>query len=199
MLLELPMLNSTKASSTGGATLVLLACLSSSVTSGSESVWSVSDPAFSPLPLLDPFQSVATGAAATITRSIHDVLGTSARNALGAHGVERLNQFAKFEAGWDAPNSKPLDIRSVISFARFFEETSIRPIGVSVFMSSSGNIVINWLDKAGGLIELEFDEQGIHYFNESASDEYMLPDTDVGRTQLLKLLFDSHSISSASN
>lgn len=189
------MLNDATYRSSGGtATLVLIACLGTNVAVASDQTRHALATGTGVVPGLEVARS--TGATATVTRSIQDLLGTTSRGALGANGIQRLEDFTRFDAGWDTPGSQPLDIKSVVSFAKFFDETSLHPTGMSVFMSSSGNVVANWLEAFGQMIELEFSPDGIHYFIESASDEGVHPNDDVGRSRLYNLLVDGGFVSS---
>jgi hypothetical protein len=183
------MLNFINSNSSSGTALVVLACMGSTLAAANE--LRIGHSFFGGHELSPRFPGAIarqTGALATVTQSVQNLLGATAREALGKNGIERLEQFARLDAGWDTPTSKPLNIASVISCARFFEETGLCPVGLSVFMSSGGNVVINWLDNSGQLVELEFDSGHIHYFLESESDEGSLPNNDLGLSQLLKIL-----------
>lgn len=179
--------------STIGATSVLLACIGTSVAIASQPV---SDSEFSPLSVMVRTGGVDStiGAANVFIRSLEDLLGSASKEALGAHGVQRLCDFTLCQAGWDGPNSKPLDLTSVIAFSRFVDETNLRPKGLAVFMSALGNVVVNWLEASGDMVELEFSEEGIHYFIESTSNEGVMPHGDVGTSKLYNLLVEGRHL-----
>ena len=52
-------------------------------------------------------------------------------------------------------------------------------------MSAQGNVVVNWPDQDGQLVELEFLPSGIDYFIERSGEEGTVPKGDIGFTKLL--------------
>ncbi len=170
----------------GGAAFVILACLG---TNAAVSAMAHS----SAMPMgailvgrhLDITPSTRT--AGMITGAFPEYLGGAARSVLGEHGLGRLQQFASLRAGWDSATSKPLDLQSVFAFSRFFESTGLHPDGLAVFMSSRGNVVVNWLASDNQMIELEFSAMdGIYYFIESTSEEGVISNSDIGFSQLYR-------------
>lgn len=89
----------------------------------------------------------------------------SVTSLVGVGGVRRLADFARYGDGWNGVGSYGLQKESLENFERFFGSPDFAPDDVAVFMSSSGNVVANWL-KEGGLIELEFAKADLHYFIE---------------------------------
>ena len=97
-------------------------------------------------------------------------LSATARLALGEKGVKRLEQFVRLRINWDGQGSHTLSEASVTCFSQFLHDTNLRPDGMAVFMSTEGNVVINWLDD-GALIELEFATEGVQYYFERTGEE----------------------------
>lgn len=113
------------------------------------------------------------------------LIGDSAKAAIGNAGFRRLENFFRLPAGWDGSASKPIDLNSVAVFSRFFSETGLRPDHLGIFMSAQGNVVVNWPDQDGQLVELEFLPSGIDYFIERSGEEGTVPKGDIGFTKLL--------------
>ena len=119
------------------------------------------------------------------------LISAPAKEAIGANGLKRLETFFRLQAGWDGTASKPIDLNSVAVFSRFFAETRLNPERLGVFMSARGNVVVNWPEQDGQLVELEFHSDGVDYFIESASDEGTVPIGDVGFSKLFQLVSES--------
>ena len=98
-------------------------------------------------------------------------LSDAAVRALGADGVERLERFRKFRANWDGEGARTLARDSVETFSQFFRDAGLRPNEMAVFMSREGNVMVNWIDDFGGLIELEFAGAGVSFFLGSWGEE----------------------------
>ncbi|TAL73661.1 MAG: hypothetical protein EPN79_01430 [Burkholderiaceae bacterium] len=119
------------------------------------------------------------------------LISEPAKDAIGLHGLKRLKNFFRLQAGWDGAVSKPIDLSSIGVFSRFFAETHLCPERLGVFMSGRGNVVVNWLDQDGHLVELEFHSAGVDYFIEGTGDEGMVSVDDVGFSKLFKLVSES--------
>lgn len=87
----------------------------------------------------------------------------------------RLEAFRALRRGWDFGSGERLNPDSLRSFDRFFAPGGFVPSEMSVFMSSDGNIVANWIDIHGVTIELEFLKDRISYFKDSEEDSRILP------------------------
>ena len=113
------------------------------------------------------------------------LISDAAKAAIGSEGYKRLENFFRLSGGWDGSASKPIDLNSVGVFSKFFAETAICPNQLGVFMSSQGNVVVNWQDQDNQLVELEFLPSGIEYFIERSGEEGTVPAGDIGFTKLL--------------
>ena len=120
-----------------------------------------------------------------LREDVSTLISDGANAAVGAAGLKRLGNFFRLQAGWDGRASKPIDLNSVAVFSSFFAETGLRPDQLGVFMSAQGNVVVNWPDQAGQLIELEFHSSGVDYFIERSGEEGTVQRGDVGFTKLL--------------
>lgn len=98
-------------------------------------------------------------------------LSARARALVGEHGAERFNRFKKLREGWDAGRGLPLDVEAVQTMDRFIESMDLQPAQVALFMSATGHPILNWIDRDGGTIELEFRKDSINYYNETAEIE----------------------------
>lgn len=127
--------------------------------------------------------------------ALHSVVTTlisgPAKDAIGTNGLKRLETFFRLQAGWDGTASKPIDLNSVAVFSRFFAETRLNPKRLGVFMSARGNVVVNWPEQDGQLVELEFHSGGVDYFIESVGDEGTVANDDVGFSRLFQLVSES--------
>lgn len=108
-------------------------------------------------------------------------LSAKARALIGAHGAERFSRFKKLRAGWDAGRGLPLDVTAVQTMERFVEALPFEPEHVALFMSAKGHPILNWLDRDGGAIELEFSEDSINYYNETGDIEDDFPTANIGQ------------------
>ena len=113
-------------------------------------------------------------------------LSEAARLALGDDGVERLERFGRLQANWDGQGAHTLNADSVDALSQFFRDTGLRPDGLAVFMSRQGNVAVNWLDD-DALVELEFADDGVHYFFEGTGAE------DVASTYAVAAFFEKKS------
>lgn len=116
---------------------------------------------------------------------VSTLISNAARAAVGTAGLTRLENFFRLQAGWDGRASKPIDLNSVAVFSSFFAETGLRPDQLGVFMSAQGNVVVNWPDQDGQLVELEFHSSGVDYFIERSGEEGTVARGDIGFSKLL--------------
>lgn len=123
-----------------------------------------------------------------LREDISTLISNRAKSALGSTGVHRLQNFLRLQAGWDGQSSKPIDLRSVAAFSDFFAETGLQPDQLGVFMSAQGNVVVNWPDRDGQLVELEFQSSELEYFIERNEEEGSIPNSSIEHRKLLERL-----------
>lgn len=119
------------------------------------------------------------------------LIGNAAKRALGVAGLARLSSFFDLHEGWDGKGSQPISLASIEQFSRFFAVTSLQPKNLGIFMSSRGNVVVNWDDPVTGLVELEFTTDGVEYFVEHGEDEGFVLGSDVGLSALMERVLTS--------
>lgn len=90
---------------------------------------------------------------------------------LGCEGLDRLNKFREYQAGWDFGKGLPLSDESLTTMDYFLNQFSNFHANPSVFMNSTGNLLLGWEDKGGKRIELEFHADAIEYYIESLDEE----------------------------
>jgi hypothetical protein len=95
-------------------------------------------------------------------------------NIVTDHGVNRIKHFSSLNPGWDRGQGNTLSRDSLKSFDQFFSMGDFIVKDLSVFMSSDGNLIANWLLNEETTVELEFEKELIHYFNEASGDEYSI-------------------------
>ena len=82
---------------------------------------------------------------------------------VGSNGQARIEIFRQMEAGWDHGRGEALKLESLRKANEWAQGIGYR-MDVSVFMSTDGNIVLNWhdplpsVDGSGKIVELEFGE-----------------------------------------
>ena len=130
-------------------------------------------------------QQSSTVKVGLLLEDVSTLITDAASAAVGTAGLKRLGNFFRLQAGWDGRASKPIDLNSVAVFSSFFAETGLRPDQLGVFMSAQGNVVVNWPDQAGQLIELEFHSSGVDYFIERSGEEGTVKRGDFGFSKLL--------------
>lgn len=119
------------------------------------------------------------------------LIGSAAKRAIGVAGFARLSSFFDLHEGWDGKGSQPIALASIEQFSRFFAVTSLQPENLGIFMSSRGNVVVNWDDPVTGLVELEFTPDGVEYFVEQGEDEGFVLGSDVGLSALMERVLTS--------
>ncbi|HVK54061.1 MAG TPA: hypothetical protein VM532_03435 [Burkholderiales bacterium] len=122
-----------------------------------------------------------------LQEDVSTLISDAAKAAIGTTGLKRLENFFRLQAGWDGKGSKPIELKSVEVFSSFFAETGLRPNQLGVFMSAQGNVVVNWLDQEGQLVELEFLPSGVEYFIAKSGEEGTTMG-DIGFSKLLNRL-----------
>ncbi|WP_068857468.1 hypothetical protein [Perlucidibaca aquatica] len=113
------------------------------------------------------------------------LLSDAAKRVIGEAGLMRLRDFIQLQAGWDGRASRPLNLSSVTAFSAFFDKTRFFPAKMGIFMSAQGNVVVNWPDAAGKLVELEFNSLRVDYFIESSGVEESVAMGASGFNQIL--------------
>lgn len=113
------------------------------------------------------------------TSEVLSELGKSVYDLIGVHGVARLRQFARLHDGWDEGGGLAMSAESLRAFHIFFSQGTFKPLKMGVFMSSDGNVIANWLVEEF-VVELEFQKDGIFYYNEKSSDEHLVPNFRTG-------------------
>lgn len=102
-----------------------------------------------------------------------EVAAESVANKIDQNAANRLVLFLSYPNGWDSGRGKALSYESVDGLYSFLEQTDKLPDTTSIFMSSSGNIVLNWNDAKGNLVEIEFfGNTKIDCYTASNDDEF---------------------------
>jgi hypothetical protein len=133
---------------------------------------------------LDTQQS-STVKVGLLQEDVSTLISDAARGAVGTAGLKRLENFFRLQGGWDGQASKPIDLTSVEVFSHFVSQSGLRPDQLGVYMSAQGNVVVNWPDHGGRLIELEFHSNGVDYFVERSGEEDTVTSGDIGFSKLL--------------
>jgi len=102
---------------------------------------------------------------------VPELLAPQVKELIGKNGVSRIQSFAALKPGWDQGRGQRLSPDSLRHFNGFFGFGNLRPKGLSVFLSVDGNLIGNWLDDEGNVIELEFSGGEFSYFVEASGEE----------------------------
>ena len=102
-----------------------------------------------------------------------DELNEDIIKTIGENGLQRFEQFKKYNEGWDLGGiGKPLSSHSVATFKLFCKQlTGTLPDEPSLFLTHEGNLQLGWEDKEGNKIEIEFFPNKIEYYIEVLDDE----------------------------
>lgn len=114
-----------------------------------------------------------------------DALSLETTGVIGQNGISRLHKFSQLPVGWDNGYGETLSARSLNNFDAFMRAAHISPNRASVFMTHSGYVVLNWLDSAGHVTELEFRDREIAYFDELKDHEITLALSDAAKLKEL--------------
>lgn len=109
------------------------------------------------------------------------LLNDASKSALGAGGVARLSDFENLASGWDGLDAAKLSFKSFETFNYFFALTNLKPPRMGAFMSSEGNLIVNWVDQFGKIIELEFLEDCVSVYSELSDDTHTLYANDAAQ------------------
>lgn len=115
-------------------------------------------------------------------------LGDEARSAVGNDGMARLESFRRLRFDWDRQGASPLDDSSARALSEFFRVTKLTPKRLGLFMSPCGQLITNWEDVDGNLVELEFLSGRVMYFIERTGEEGQVTRDDIGISSLLTRL-----------
>lgn len=118
-------------------------------------------------------------------------LGKVTKMVLGHEGVDRLNKFRQYEAGWNFGEGLSLSSKSLSTMEYFIDQSFSFKVSPSIFMSNEGNLLLGWEDNAGKKIELEFQDESIGYFIESLDEENEIV---LDRKQIEALVNKLHQI-----
>jgi hypothetical protein len=109
---------------------------------------------------------------------VMEYLSGATKEALGIQGTQRLLSFAELGAGWDGGSGNLLQLSSLARMDEFFGSYDIRPAGLGVFMSQDGDLIVNWLDAQGFIVELEFSSSKVAAFFEATEESMVMEKID---------------------
>lgn len=99
-------------------------------------------------------------------------LSREALAIVGENGRRRFDEFKKYKSGWYGGKGKELSKWSVTNFELFIREiTELKLARPSLFMTLAGNLSLQWEDKNGFVIEIEYHPDKIEYYIESLQEE----------------------------
>lgn len=119
-------------------------------------------------------------------------LSDGIKKIIGENGLQRFEQFKRYDKGWEFGTAKPLSSQSIESFKLFSEQFSEPvPKEPSLFLTREGNLQLGWEDRDGNKIEIEFFPSKIEYYIEALDDEGEVALTDISKVfDKLKLVVE---------
>jgi len=94
------------------------------------------------------------------------------RNVLGNYGIDRLCKFAELKSGLDFGRGKALSPASLGMLEFFLQKyTALEEAEPSIFLTQDGNLQLEWEDKKGNHVEVEFFYEYIEYFLSATGEE----------------------------
>lgn len=110
-----------------------------------------------------PSYSLSSPALTLSGTELHETLAKkqyieSIGGILGAAVVARLHELACVDAGWDGANADAMSLDSLSSLNEFFQRAGHFSDDIGFFLGYEGEILINWREGAGGLVDIAFVE-----------------------------------------
>lgn len=109
----------------------------------------------------------------TAIRFVHDFEFQHESEALvidcfvNKRAAERFRKFTEYSDGWDGKGSRGLSLVSLKSLTKFISKYRLNRDDVGIFMSSQGNLILNWPVNNDGLAEVEFHGDKLEFYFEA--------------------------------
>jgi hypothetical protein len=113
----------------------------------------------------------------------------SIANALSEGASARLHELVAVEAGWDGGDAEPMSIESLATMETFFKKTGRFADDTGLFLGYDGEILINWTDSSGAMIDMAFLDGFAEIFTDSDEARYSIEDPE-----LYSRLLNKHTI-----
>ncbi|WP_440780180.1 hypothetical protein ACTACN_04800 [Pseudomonas syringae] len=97
---------------------------------------------------------------------------------LDAHSASRVAMLVDCQAGWDGVDAKPLDIASLQAATIFVIAHKLQDRSVGIFMSTEGEMILNWHGQDELLVELTFAEHEIAMYVDGMDDRVLFSAQD---------------------
>ena len=110
-----------------------------------------------------------------------DNLSKEAIDVIGESGLQRFESFKQYTEGWDDGHGSPLSYRSTAVMEYFLHKFSNFYTKPSLFLTRNGNLQLDWEDKHGQMIEVEFFPDKIEFYIEASDDEGQITLQDVNK------------------
>lgn len=105
-------------------------------------------------------------------RAVVGALSENSKRIIGDHGVQRFEEFKRYQDGWDYGRGKVLSPRSVATFETFLRQIpELAAIEPSLFLTTEGNMQLGWEDGNGNIMEVDFLPDGIEYYIAATNEE----------------------------
>lgn len=124
--------------------------------------------------------------------ALGDALPPETKQALGGGGLSRLEAFAKLQPGWDDGDGLGLQVDSLGMMNRFWVKTqNAMPQRLGLFMSQDGNLLANWPDSSGRIVEIEFFADRLSVFSEASGQTIEIKQLSESAIETVKGLMGS--------
>lgn len=94
---------------------------------------------------------------------------------LGPHAARRLGRLATYTDGWDLGQGLALTSEALVGLERLLDIADFQDLDVALFLSHAGNVLLNWPDAQGELVELEVAARRMMCFIAATGEEFERP------------------------
>lgn len=123
--------------------------------------------------LLDP--QLITRHDRTASHQLLERVAAKAAAKLGVQAARRLKRLATYADGWDEGHGRALTDDSLLGLERLLDLADWSGLDVALFLSREGQVLVNWPDAKGEVVELEIAKDRLTCFMASTGDELALP------------------------
>lgn len=98
---------------------------------------------------------------------------------LGSDVASRLTDLANTEAGWDGGDAEAMSLDSLSAMENFFKKAGSFSDDIGFFLGYDGEILINWKDPTGALIDMSFFEGSAEISSDFEDRRFSIQDPDL--------------------
>lgn len=103
----------------------------------------------------------------------------SISSSLTAGASARLQELVDVEAGWDGNGAESMSIESLSAMETFFQRAGRFSDDIGLFLGYDGEILINWTDPNGAVIDMAFVEGHAEICTQTVEARYAIDDPEL--------------------